>query len=345
MQRKYRPVVVPLVSLLIAPVCLRVTVRSTLPFLQRSMKHTRHPFLMMATWAMLGIGLQTTAMAQAPLPCGQNAAQAAFDAQHAGEMEARKQREAAVREAASALIQRGAQDDEVYTIPVVFHVIHQNGPENISNEQIFDALEVLNRDFRRLNADTSQIVAGFVDLAADIDVEFRLAKRDPNGDCHPGINRIESPLTYEGNNEMKQLIHWPRWSYLNVYVCADAAGAAGYTNYPSDWGASTDGIVLKHEYVVASGRATPTGAAPSPMNVVTGSICPMQGAPTTPMSLTIVSTTTASRTHRFVSEVLLVFVIWTEPHVVLWTTSRTTWSTATAVGCTPSANGQECARH
>ncbi|HQZ43571.1 MAG TPA: hypothetical protein PK735_11845, partial [Flavobacteriales bacterium] len=27
-----------------------------------------------------------------------------------------------------------------YTIPVVFHIIHENGPENISDEQVFDAM-------------------------------------------------------------------------------------------------------------------------------------------------------------------------------------------------------------
>ena len=109
-----------------------------------------------------------------------------------------------MRAAASELLQRG-EDNELYTIPVVFHVIHDNALENISNEQIFDAMEVLNRDFRLMNSDTAQIVAGFVDIAADVDVIRLLAKRDPSGN-YSGINRIQSELTYEGTNEMKQLI-------------------------------------------------------------------------------------------------------------------------------------------
>jgi PKD repeat protein len=155
------------------------------------------------------------------------------------------------------LLQRGGGDDELYIIPVVFHVIHDNGEENISDAQIHDAMENLNADFRKMNADTGQIVAGFINVAADIDVEFRLAKRDPEGNCHSGINRLQNELTYEGNNEMKQLIHWPRHSYMNVYVAASAAGAAGYTNYPSDWGANTDGIVLRHDYVGSIGTSNP----------------------------------------------------------------------------------------
>ena len=221
------------------------------------MKHNRFRLLWSLSLLILSLGVASTATAQAPLPCGQVEAQAAFDAAYPEEAETRAAREAYSRAAASELLQRGGEDNELYTIPVVFHVIHDNGPENISNEQIFDAMEVLNRDFRLMNSDTAQIVAGFVDIAADVDVEFRLARRDPSGNCHSGINRIQNDLTYEGTNEMKQLINWPRESYMNVYVCAEAAGAAGYTNYPSEWGANTDGIVLKHEYVGSIGTSNP----------------------------------------------------------------------------------------
>ena len=195
--------------------------------------------------------------AQTPLSCGQTEAQAAFDAAHPDAALARALSEEAIRDAAGKVMQRGGEDDELYIIPVVFHVIHDNGEENISDAQIHDAMDILNADFRKLNADTGQIVAGFVDVAADVDVEFHLAKRDPEGNCHSGINRIQSELTYEGNNEMKQLVNWPRESYMNVYVAASAAGAAGYTNYPSDWGANTDGIVLRHDYVGSIGTSNP----------------------------------------------------------------------------------------
>lgn len=191
------------------------------------------------------------------LPCGQPDAQAAFDAAHPGAAAARAAAEQSTREETRQLLQRGGGDNELYIIPVVFHVIHDNGEENISDAQIHDAMDILNADFRKLNADTGQIVAGFVDIAADVDVEFRLAKRDPEGNCHSGINRLQDELTYEGNNEMKQLIHWPRHSYMNVYVAASAAGAAGYTNYPSEWGAGTDGIVLRHDYVGSIGTSNP----------------------------------------------------------------------------------------
>ena len=205
-----------------------------------------HPVLSIAmvTWTVMS---SLSMRGQLPLPCGHDAAQAEHDAAHPADVLARAARNNGALVSASEGAQAGGGDDELYVIPVVFHVIHDNGPENISNEQIADALEVLNRDFRRLNSDTAEIVAGFVDIAADVDVEFRLARRDPEGNCHSGINRLVSPLTYEGTNQVKQLINWPRESYMNVYVCAEANGSAGYTNFPSDNNPNTDGIVMKHE--------------------------------------------------------------------------------------------------
>ncbi|MEQ8424598.1 MAG: hypothetical protein RIA63_07795, partial [Cyclobacteriaceae bacterium] len=44
-----------------------------------------------------------------------------------------------------------------YVIPIVFHIIHNGEPigtgTNISDEQIISQINVLNKDFQRLNAD------------------------------------------------------------------------------------------------------------------------------------------------------------------------------------------------
>lgn len=145
-----------------------------------------------------------------------------------------------------------ANRDELIVIPVVFHVIHYNGPENISDEQLYSAIEVMNRDFRKLNPDTADVVSAFEDIASDTEIEFRLAQIDPSGTCHTGINRIVSPLTYVGDGDVKDLIQWPRNSYLNIWVVENANGAAGYSLYPSSvsgsQGAGNDGIVVAHDY-------------------------------------------------------------------------------------------------
>ncbi|MCC6600213.1 MAG: PKD domain-containing protein [Crocinitomicaceae bacterium] len=152
--------------------------------------------------------------------------------------------------------------DELYIVPIVFHVIHNNGPENISDEQILDGLSILNRDFRKQNEDITDVVNEFAGITADINIEFRLATYDPNGECTKGINRIQSTLTNFGNEQMKSLIFWPRNKYLNVWICADASGAAGYTNMPGDvnspWDAASDGIVIRADYVGSIGTSSIT---------------------------------------------------------------------------------------
>ena len=55
----------------------------------------------------------------------------------------------------------------VYTIPVVFHILHNGGTENISDAQVADALAILNRDFRRLNADADNVQTPFQGMPTD----------------------------------------------------------------------------------------------------------------------------------------------------------------------------------
>lgn len=149
-----------------------------------------------------------------------------------------------------------------YIIPVVFHVIHNYGAENISEAQIKDGIDIVNKTFRKLRPDTASIVTAFKGIHADCDIEFRLATKDPNGNCHSGINRIASPLTTSGDHRIKDLIHWPPTQYLNVYVVANAAGLAGHAVWPSD--ADTiplwDGIVLSHNYVGTIGTSNLTSS-------------------------------------------------------------------------------------
>ena len=145
-----------------------------------------------------------------------------------------------------------------YTVPVVFHIIHQYGSENISDEQVFDAMRVLNEDFNKQNPDWDDVVSQFLPLVANIDIEFKLAQKDPNGNCTKGITRTVSALTNVGDQSMKNLIQWPRNKYLNVWVCAYADGAAGYTLTPGGAAlyAAADGIVMLHNYVGSIGTSS-----------------------------------------------------------------------------------------
>ena len=157
----------------------------------------------------------------------------------------------------------------VYKIPVVFHVLHNNGIENISDEQILDALSILNRDYRLLNNDANNVQSDFQGMPKDVEVEFVLATKAPNGQCFKGITRTASPMSYDGSNGEAQVNaivagndvfngQWPGNRYMNVFICGEIGGAAGYTYKPSNWiGTGMDnGIWVLHNYVGSFGTSS-----------------------------------------------------------------------------------------
>lgn len=158
------------------------------------------------------------------------------------------------------------------TVPVVVHIIHDNGIGNISDEQIFSALEVLNIDYQRLNADTVNTRqnpnAPFKQVAAGMDIEFVLARIDPWGNCTNGIVRVNAPhLTYNAGEDCKYSFlggsdAWPKDQYMNIWVVNTinsdgAAGTiAGYAYYP--YGAANNdgyGILMDDDYMGTIGTA------------------------------------------------------------------------------------------
>jgi PKD repeat protein len=149
-------------------------------------------------------------------------------------------------------------------IPVVFHVIHECGPENISRTQILDQIRVMNEDFSLTNANFSQTPAAFVPLAADCEIEFRLATKDDLGNCTDGIVRVFSPKTNEASNDngVKSVSHWNSYKYLNVWVvksigALDGVGGEvlGYAQFPMGGLLSTDGVVIRHDCIGSIGTA------------------------------------------------------------------------------------------
>ena len=165
-------------------------------------------------------------------------------------------------------IANGNQNRVIYTIPLVFHVLHNGGPENISRAQIEDAVAILNRDYRLQNADANNVQSVFAGMPADIEIEFQLATKAPNGQCFSGITRTQSPLTNSGANGQNQVSaiiagndvfngSWPGNKYLNIMVVNDADGAAGYTTNPNNWSGTSmnNGIWVLHDYVGSIGTS------------------------------------------------------------------------------------------
>lgn len=142
-----------------------------------------------------------------------------------------------------------------YTIPIVFHLVHTNGLENITDEQILDGLEKLNEDFNKQN-NWADVNPNFLSIAADAQIEFVLATKKLDGSCFNGITRTYSPTTYlNTQNDLIQAVqlangNFPGNMYLNVFICADVGGSAGYTYFPSFGGTGMgNGIYILHDYV------------------------------------------------------------------------------------------------
>lgn len=166
----------------------------------------------------------------------------------------------------SSLLQKD-DEDELYIIPIVFHILHDNGPENISDEQIFSAVEMLNEQYRKLGADTVEVIPEFRDIHADTRIEFRLANKAPDGSCTNGIDRIPTVLTYNADDNSK-IGQWPRHVYFNIWVVnnieRDTPGLGltlGYGTFPfmvdDPALAFLDGIVVRSDAIGRTGTANP----------------------------------------------------------------------------------------
>jgi len=141
----------------------------------------------------------------------------------------------------------------LYTIPVVVHVIHLGEPigigSNITDIQIQQAIAGLNDRFRNING-----------LGVDVELEFCLASKDPNGNSTNGINRVDGSsvpnysangITPTGNpcsgavaTIIKDLSKWPVSDYYNIWVVSEICngGFVGYASYPV--GGLYDGLVI-----------------------------------------------------------------------------------------------------
>lgn len=152
-----------------------------------------------------------------------------------------------------------------YTIPVVFHVIHTGGNENISREQILDQIRILNEDFSYTNKNKVNLRAAFKDVAASGDIEFKLATIDPSGNCFDGINRIYSPTGVDmdmSDEPVKDLAYWNYRKYLNIWVVTNIESGSGtgtvlgYAVFPWTSNFNKDGIVIRHDRVGSIGTAS-----------------------------------------------------------------------------------------
>lgn len=150
----------------------------------------------------------------------------------------------------------------IITIPVVVHVIHSGQnvgvAPNIVDAQVESQITVMNNDFRRIAGTT-----GFNSNAvgSDTQIQFVLAKVDPNGNPTNGIDRINLCKASWGEGEIENLVKpqtiWDPTQYMNMWSLKFSNNTLlGYAQFPSNSGlgglevdgglASTDGVVAKY---------------------------------------------------------------------------------------------------
>jgi predicted Zn-dependent protease len=156
-----------------------------------------------------------------------------------------------------------SQQKVVYNIPTVVHVVYRNASENVSDAQIISQITALNKDYRKLNPDVSNVPSVWSSLAADVGIEFCLATRDPQGNPTNGITRTSSTQSSfdVSNNNMKfnntgGKSAWPTDQYLNIWVCNLDGTLLGYAQFPGG-SAATDGVVIDYDDFGTTGTATP----------------------------------------------------------------------------------------
>ncbi|HEX6334203.1 MAG TPA: T9SS type A sorting domain-containing protein [Flavisolibacter sp.] len=144
----------------------------------------------------------------------------------------------------------GGGSRTVVRIPVVVHVLYNTAEQNIPEIRITEQMEVLNRDFRMLNADTAAIPERFRPFAADTEIEFYLATADPEGRPTTGVIRKFTPVTsFTTDDRIKYTEHgghnaWDSRYYLNIWV-GNTRTILGYSTVPGA-AAERDGIVVNY---------------------------------------------------------------------------------------------------
>lgn len=135
----------------------------------------------------------------------------------------------------------------VYTIPMVFHVVHLNGPENVPDSNITNAVNELNLRF--------QNAAPYTDSSGHtVNLQFCLATVDPWGNPTNGITRDTSfrtdlawsfdstglVLNFDDVVSLKNVNRWCPATYLNVWV---VRSSPTFSSYPAPNSYAYDGIV------------------------------------------------------------------------------------------------------
>jgi PKD repeat protein len=158
----------------------------------------------------------------------------------------------------------GRIEEEVLTIPVIVHVIHNDEVlgqgTNITVAQVQSQIDAFNEHFRKTGSGANDNPVG-----SDIEIEFAPALYDDEGTRldEPGVHRVLSGQDSWSRNDVEAIIKpttiWSPYKYFNIWTVqfgAEDSGLIGYAQFPPQSGldglgpvggsADTDGIVMSY---------------------------------------------------------------------------------------------------
>ena len=86
----------------------------------------------------------------------------------------------------------GADDTTIYDIPIVIHIIHDYGNEDINDTVIYNAVKDWTTVYLEENSDTVNVIDPFKRYIGNPRCRFHLATIDPNGNPTKGVTRRQS---------------------------------------------------------------------------------------------------------------------------------------------------------
>ena len=140
-----------------------------------------------------------------------------------------------------------------YTIPVVVHVFGNglDDRKNVSYEIVKGALKDVSKDFQGLQSDWADdnIDNGFESVKTALNINFELAKIDPEGNSTTGvIFHSENEKGFGNGNGYDSKIQkyaWDNYKYMNLYIMHDLYNSGTLNNsgvawYPSSTMSNSD---------------------------------------------------------------------------------------------------------
>jgi PKD repeat protein len=152
----------------------------------------------------------------------------------------------------------------VDTIPVVFHILHLGGVENIPNSTVYQALAEVNRVHTKTIPDTAQIDVNFKGVSGANNYVFQLATKDPSGNCTNGIIRHYDANTNWDQSQRPFSYTWDDTKYLNVYIVKNICNGqpcpgstsggiiVGYTYLPGSVPGQYDAVVYNYQFMTGT---------------------------------------------------------------------------------------------